>query len=205
VTDDAVDSGSEPVTPLRRQLADRTVRPTALDALRLARRTFIAGERVELTTLAAALGVDRVTLHRWVGGREHLLTEVLWSLVSRTAEIERKRAPGQGGERIAVFVTRVIDDVVTNAGMRRFLANEGQLALRLLTQRGSEVQQRCIAVVRELLAEESERGAMDLGVDLDEVAYAIIRIGEAYIYRELITGEEPDARRAEAVLRLLLR
>lgn len=206
MTGEAAGSGSEPVTPLRRQLANEVpARPTALDALRLARHTFLAGERVELTTLAAQLGVDRATLHRWVGSRDKLLTEVLWSLLERTADLERGRAPGRGGARIAAFVTNVIDDLVTHAGMRHFLAAEGQLALRLLTQTGSEVQQRAIAVVRDLLQEETDRGTMDLGVDLDEVAYAVIRIGEAYIYRELFTGDSPDARRAEPVLRLLLR
>jgi hypothetical protein len=206
VTGEAAGSGTRSVTPLRRQLSERVAaRPTALDAFRLARRTFLAGERVELTTLAAQLGVDRATLHRWVGGRDKLLTEVLWSLLERTAEVERERAPGRGGERIAAFVTSVIDDLVSHAGMRHFLATEGQLALRLLTQSGSEVQKRAIAVVRDLLQEETDRGTMNLGVDLDEVAYAVIRIGEAYIYRELFTGESPDARRAAPVLRLLLR
>ena len=42
-------------------------------------------------------------------------------------------------------------------------------------------------------------------VDLEEVAYVIVRLIESYTYLDLITGEEPDARRAEPVLRMLLR
>jgi hypothetical protein len=42
-------------------------------------------------------------------------------------------------------------------------------------------------------------------VDLREVAYVIVRLIESYTYLDLITGEQPDARRAEPVLRLLLR
>ena len=40
---------------------------------------------------------------------------------------------------------------------------------------------------------------------MHDVAYTMVRIVESYIYLDLITGERPDARRAEAILRLLLR
>jgi hypothetical protein len=43
-----------------------------------------------------------------------------------------------------------------------------------------------------------------LPADLDEVAYVIVRLIESYTYLDLITGEAP-ARRAEPILRLLLR
>ena len=56
-----------------------------------------------------------------------------------------------------------------------------------------------------LLTEETEAGRLDLPADLREVAYVVVRLIESYIYLDLITGEEPDARRAEPVLRLLLR
>src|SRR3954447_9738114 len=60
-----------------RQMA---VRPAATDALRLARRRFLAPERVDMSALAEELGVNRVTLYRWVGSRDQLLVEVVWSL-----------------------------------------------------------------------------------------------------------------------------
>ena len=41
--------------------------------------------------------------------------------------------------------------------------------------------------------------------DLHEVAYVMVRLIESYTYLDLITGETPDARRAEPILRLLLR
>ena len=37
------------------------------------------------------------------------------------------------------------------------------------------------------------------------MAYVIVRLIDSYTYLDLITGEEPDARRAEPVLRMLLR
>src|SRR3954467_4699608 len=120
-------------TKLQRDLAgapDRR-RPTPLDAFRLARRKFLAAERIDMSALADELGVNRVTLYRWVGSREQLLVEVIWSLGSRTLEKADKRVRTTGSERVVRVVTRFLDDVISNAGMRRWLADEGELATRL--------------------------------------------------------------------------
>ena len=61
-------------------------RPTALDAFLRARKRFLACERIDMSSLAEELGVSRVTLYRWVGSREHLLVEVIWSLARRTLD-----------------------------------------------------------------------------------------------------------------------
>ena len=77
--------------------------------------------------------------------------------------------------------------------------------MRVLTRRDMDFQPRLIAAVQALLEEEVDAGRMDLPADLHEVAYTMVRIIESYIYLDLIIGEEPDAKRAESILRLLLR
>ena len=89
--------------------------------------------------------------------------------------------------------------------MRRWLADEGELAMRLLTRHDTDFQPRLIAAIEDILHEESDAGRLSLPVDLHEVAYVIVRLIESYTYLDLITGEAPDARRAEPVLRMLLR
>jgi AcrR family transcriptional regulator len=180
-------------------------RPTPLDAFRLARRKFLAAERIDMSALADELGVNRVTLYRWVGSREQLLVEVVWSLGSRTLANIDKRVRAKGAERIVRVVTRFLEDVIANEGMRRWLAEEGELAMRLLTRHDTDFQPRLIEAIEQMLREESDAGRLDLPVDLHEVAYVIVRLIESYTYLDLITGEQPDARRAEPVLRLLLR
>jgi AcrR family transcriptional regulator len=194
-------------TKLQIQLANSGEfrRPTPLDAFRLARRKFLAAERIDMSALAEELGVNRVTLYRWVGSREQLLVEVVWSLASRTLSNVDKRVRAKGAERIVRVVTRFLEDVISNDGMRRWLAEEGELAMRLLTRHDTDFQPRLIEAIERLLREESDAGRLDLPVDLHEVAYVIVRLIESYTYLDLITGEEPDARRAEPVLRLLLR
>jgi AcrR family transcriptional regulator len=174
-------------------------------AFRLARRRFLAGERVDMTALAAELSINRVTLYRWIGNRDELLVEILWSLAASTLERERARTRKRGADRIVQIVGRFVAAVLSNPGMSRFLAEEGELAMRLLTRRQTGFQPRLIAFVEDLLAEEVRRGSLELPADLHDVAYTIVRIVESYVYLDRITGEEPDARRAESILRLLLR
>ena len=150
----------EELTPLQRQLTAGAPesRACALDVFRLARRRFQAGERVDMSALAEDLGVNRVTLYRWVGSREKLLVEVLWSLARPTLERERDDIPQRGAERIVRIVSGFVAAVLTNAGMSRFLSDEGELAMRLLTRRDTGFQPRLIEAVRSLLDEEVKGG-----------------------------------------------
>jgi AcrR family transcriptional regulator len=195
---------SPPVTE-RVDVTPDPERPTALDAFLRARKRFLACERIDMSGLAAELGVSRVTLYRWVGSRDRLLVEVIWSLARRTLDNIEAEADDSGPERIVRIVTRFLEDVISNPGMQRWLAEEGESAMRLLTRRETGFQPRLIDAMHDLLEEETEAGALDLPVDLREVAYVIVRLIESYTYLDLITGEQPDARRAEPIVRLLLR
>jgi AcrR family transcriptional regulator len=192
---------SPPVT----DRADVTDRPTALDAFLRARKRFLACERIDMSALAAELGVSRVTLYRWVGSRDRLLVEVIWSLARRTLDNIEAEADDAGPERVVRVVTRFLEDVIANPGMRRWLAEEGESAMRLLTRGESGFQPRLIDAIHDVLTEQADAGKLELPVDLREVAYVIVRLIESYTYLDLITGEKPDARRAEPILRLLLR
>jgi AcrR family transcriptional regulator len=177
-------------------------RPTALDAFLLARRRFLASERIDMSALAAELGVNRVTLYRWVGSREKLLVEVIWSLARRTLDQEAKRHRRRSGsDRVVAIVGDFVAATLSNPGFAHFLAEEGELAMRILTRRENDFQPRLIDAVHELLEEER----VDLPADLHDVAYTMVRIVESYIYLDLLLGEKADPGRAEAILRLLLR
>jgi AcrR family transcriptional regulator len=194
-------------TRLQSELAGepRDARPSPLDAFRLARRKWQHAERIDMTSLARELGINRVTLYRWVGSREQLLVEVIWSLAERTLEKLSSKVRQTGAERVVGVVRGFIDAVITNAGMQYWLAEEGESAMRLLTLREAGYQARLIDWNERLLLEEVDRGRLDLPADVHDVAYVIVRLIESYCYLDLITGEKPEARRAEPILRMLLR
>jgi hypothetical protein len=129
---------------------------------------------------------------------------VLWSLAAQTLASAAGDVRVRGSERIVAGITRFLDAVITNAGMRRWLAEEGELAMRLLTRHDTGFQQRLIDAVHGQLREEADAGRLDLPTDLREVAYVLVRVIESYTYLDLILGEQPDAARAEPIVRMLL-
>jgi AcrR family transcriptional regulator len=198
-------------TPLKRQLDGKeTPRPTALDAFRLARRTFQTGDRVDMQALARALDVDRATLYRWVGSREQLLIEILWSLIEPTVTALIKthchdgppRVPGQSPA--AAVMTSTVRAVSAHPGMQRFIDREGDLALRLLTTKASDFETRTRKLVTDLVDEEIDAGRLNVSIPREDLPYVLLRIMESYAYVGMITGERPDPDRATRVINALL-
>lgn len=175
-------------------------------AFQAARETFIAGERIDMGALAAALGVDRTSLFRWVGNRDALLSEVLWSLAEPTlAHADRSTTELTGAARVAETLTRFVDDLNTAGYFRSFLQREPTRALRLLTTTESQIQRRYVATATWLI--ERDLGPAPLGgaIDPTELAFLLVRLSESFTYSDLIAGEEPSAARARVAFRLLLR
>lgn len=61
-------------------MTDTITKPTPLDAFKRARRMWLKGEKISLAALADDLHIGRATLFRWVGNRDLLIGEILWSL-----------------------------------------------------------------------------------------------------------------------------
>ncbi len=202
-------AGSEPRTVLERQLAGlEPVRPTALDALTAARRAYHEGRRIDMGLLAAELGVSRVTLNRWVGTREDLLGEVTWDLMRRTLDRIDAESDAVGGERVIVALRALVEAAAAHRGHQIFVEREGLLAMRINTAATGRVEPRLVAYVRELLRQETEAGRLvfhaDPTADVDTVAYAVVQVSVAFIWRPFITGEPANPAGLESVLRLML-
>ncbi len=185
--------------------ARRPRRATAEDAHRCARKAFLSGQRVDMGAVSAALGVNRVTLYRWVGSREDLLLQVLWTLAGRVLTEARSATSEVGGERVVQVVSRFLERVLAHPGMQVFLRDEGELAMRLLTRADRGFQPRLVAAVQDLLEQEVEAGRLVLEAEVHEVAFVVVRLIETYTYLDLLTGETPDPHRAAPILRMLLR
>ncbi|MDX6615368.1 MAG: hypothetical protein QOD60_459 [Solirubrobacterales bacterium] len=193
-------------TALARQLSpDRPGRPTALDAFKAARRKFIAGERIEMQALAEEVGTSRVTLHRWVGSRDLLLGEILWSLTEPTLQDARNATRKRGGAGVAETWGRFLRVVNSARFMRSFLEREPEIALRVLTTKRAPLQARLVDAVSEMISVEVEAGRLKPPMEVHDLAYVIVRLGESFVYSDVITGGEPDPEKAEQATAALLR
>jgi AcrR family transcriptional regulator len=172
-----------------------------MTAFRLARRAMLAGQRIDMKDLATELGVDRATLFRWVGNRDQLLAEVIWSAAEPTWRHAVERAPGAGAGRVVAAVDRFVRDVIAAEFFAAYLRREPERALRLLTTKASGFQHRLVAEFERLLRDEHE---MRLPLPAPDLAYLMVRIAESFIYSDLITGETPDATKAADAIRVLL-
>jgi AcrR family transcriptional regulator len=191
-------------TALERAL-DAQPRPTPLDALGLARQKWLANERLDMGALAKELGVSRATLYSWVGSRERLIGEVIWSFAEEGVRQAIEAARGSGAEYVVDVVERFARLNASFEPLRRFIEQDPELALRILTSKKGPVQERMIGVARDLLAQQVAAGKLSLPLDIDTLAYLMIRVNESFIYSDVITGSEPDVDKAVEVVRLLLR
>lgn len=193
-------------TPLSRMLADQdTPRPDALTAFRSARRAFREGRRIEMQDLAAELGVSRATLFRWVGGKDQLVAEVIWSITEPTFQrAVAAHARKRGGRRIAAILSDFAERTIQAESFMGFVQSEPERALRLLTTRATPFQTKLLGLIEPLLGEEIEAGRIDPPLPLHDLAYLILRIAETFIYADAIAGATPDpAKVSQAILALL--
>jgi AcrR family transcriptional regulator len=188
---------------------DAPPRPvTPLDVLHAARGRFLAGQRLDMAELATDLGIARATLYRWVGAREHVLGEILWSLAERGLVEARAHADAvardAGPDWVLQFYTRFMELTASFEPIRRFVDAERDAALRVLTSKHGVQQRRLIDALRTILEQKSADGQLTLRLGADELAFVMVRIAESFIWRELITGDEPDLAQAANVVRVLL-
>ncbi len=194
------------VTPLSRLLDDeRSVRrATPLDAFKLARKRWLAGERLDVGKIAQELGVARATVFRWVGTRENLYGEICSALFAKELARAVEGARGSGLARLIDTMERLLRSLASATPLRRFVAEDPEFALRVLTSRASPVQYRCTVAIRELLDQLVAAKTLTPALPTDELAYIVVRITESFLYRDVLTGADADIEAAIRAIRILL-
>ena len=191
-------------TPLSRMLSEPARRRvTALDAFELARAKWLAGERLDIGKLAEELGVGRATVFRWVGSKEQLYGEVISAAFAQTLEWARRKSSGKGAAYLTQVTHHLLRALVASQPLRRFVAADPEWAMKIVMSRESPVEQRVIAAVRSLIDAEVAAGQLRPAMELESLAYVIVRIAESFLYRDVITGDQPDIATATQAIGLL--
>lgn len=194
----------EALTPLARVLRRPQQRATPQDLLALANRKWADGERLDIGQLARELGVARATVFRWVGSRELLYGEVLSQAYVRERGRILKKARGRGIERLVQISRFTMNALYGATPLRKFIEQDPEFAIRVLASKQSPVQARSIelekVLLREILAEEKLKPSLDL----DTLAFLIVRIGESFLYADVISGRKPEIEKAVAAIRILV-
>lgn len=174
-------------------------------AFAVARDWYARGRKLDMRALASELGVSRPTLYRWVGSRERLLEDVIWSFAEELLAVAVRRARGDGSARIMSILREFTAQIVAAPALRRFLEMDAEIALRVLTRRDGGVEGRLVRAVAELLDDEVRASGLSLPLETPEMAYLIVRVVEAFLYNDAIAALEPDLEAAAMVVELLLK
>jgi hypothetical protein len=195
-----------PAVSLTRPAASRADRRSAR-IVAAAARWIQDGRRLDMQGLAGELRISRVTLFRRVGSREALLGKALWMLTQRTLETAAARweAERPEGELHTPGTGRHINAIVSQSkGLRRLLDDEPALTIRVLTDPRGRIQTGIVAFVEELLRRDIEEFGLVTLIEPDALAYALVRLGESFLYADVLAARKPDVETANRLQRALV-
>jgi hypothetical protein len=165
------------------------------------------GRRLDTQQLAHELGISRTTLFRRAGSREELLSKALWQLTEYSLtvaayrwEVERTdrelHTPGTGRHFNAILAR--------TSGLRRLLDEEPAGTIRVVTDPRGRVQTGTIAFFAALIRRDITEFALKPLIDPDALAYALVRLGESFVYADLLAARQPDIDTANRLQQALL-
>lgn len=164
---------------------------------------FLAGERIDVQAICSELGLSRATVHRWCGSRDEVIGEVMVRLVTPLFRGVARRGKGRGGKRLVDVFERQLRALADDPALRHFIEHEREAAQRILTGSDGVVEPHVVSLIQESIEEEVARG-YEPPADPAVLAYAIVRMGESFLYAGASSGFAGDFERLRAVYAALL-
>jgi len=168
-----------------------------------ARALLVETGELDMGDVAKRAGVGRSSLYRLCGDREGLremlvrwMAEVGWEQALREAGRTRGRA-----RCLAVLgaYTRLVAD---DPGLRRAIQADPERTLSLVTDHRRSVQPYVVDRVEKLLVDHLDDLALTM--PLDQVAYAVVRLSESFVYADALAGRDADLKALAGLVSLLL-
>lgn len=187
--------------------------PTTEEIVLLAARWIHHGMRLDTRALAAELGISRTTLFRRVGNREDLMGDALWLLSELTLtdamthwrDAEGPAVRNAAGQLRCLAVMREYRTAIaTDRGFHQLLDYEPTVAIRVLTDPVGRVQPKVVAALVDLLAADVAEGGFVPVVGLDSLSFALVRLGEAFLYSDVLANRAPDLHAASTLIAALV-
>ena len=189
-----------PTTPKR----GRPAAASREDVLAAAMHRYLRGERVDVQAIALGLGLGRATVYRWFGGRDGLMGEVLARAADPLLDVARAEARGRGGRALLDTFDRFNRGIIGAPALRQYVEQEREAALRVITSGGGVVEPHLVGRIAELIEEQVTREAYEPPVEPETLAYAIVRLAEAFLFSDVAAGIRGDVDRLRDVEAALL-
>jgi len=182
----------------------RPASATREEVVELARQAFLAGDRVDIQSIAVRLRLSRASIYRWFGSRDAVLGAVLAGEFETLIERADARCPHTGAHRILSVLDQVNRWMAGNAPFRAFFDTEPLAGLRILTAADGPVQPRVAAAVEDLIRRTEETDSYRPPLERSLLSYSLVRLGEAFLYNDNVAGIRGDVDRLHLVQAALL-
>ncbi|WP_346622288.1 QsdR family transcriptional regulator [Blastococcus montanus] len=182
-----------------------------VEIVRQAARTLLEGRRLDTGTLATELSIARATLFRRAGNRDAILGEAVGYLARRTLRaIEREydARPAEAeppGRLRCLAVSEDFRYALSTAGVvRRLLDEEPATAIRVFTDPQGRVQPRVVEDYTALFQRDVDELGLVPQVPVPLLALAVVRLGESFLYSDVLAARAPDLKAATTVIDALV-
>lgn len=175
----------------------KSPKATPRDAFRNARDHWLRGERIHLASLAEELKIGRATLFRWVGNKDLLLGEVLWSTYEPLRAKALEQTQGHGVDYVVGVYRRINSTLLHSKPLRTFISQDPEYALRILTSTRSPLHSRVVKANARTLREQSAQGHIRPPMKIESLSYFMVRLAESCLYSDIICGREPQQEELE--------
>ncbi|HKG35104.1 MAG TPA: QsdR family transcriptional regulator [Solirubrobacterales bacterium] len=165
---------------------------------------YLRGQRVDVQAIAGELGLGRATIYRWFGSREKLLGEVIIRATEPVLAKARSGLAGKGGPGLLDTFDRFNRALADAPALRAFVEQERDAALRIVASGAGIVQPRVVELIAGLIAEEAEAGTYEPAVEPAVLAYAIVKLAQAFLFNDAVVGIRGDVDRLREVEAALL-
>jgi AcrR family transcriptional regulator len=172
--------------------------------LEAAMHRYLRGRRIDVQAIAGELGLGRATIYRWFGSREELIGEVMFRAAEPLLDEARANAQGRGGDALLDTFDRFNRSLADAPALRRFVEAERDAALRIITAGAGTLQPRIVARIAQLIDDEVHRGTYEPPVETSTLAFAIVKLAEAFLFNDTAVGMRGDVDRLREVEAALL-
>nr|WP_282451107.1 QsdR family transcriptional regulator [Marinobacter bryozoorum] len=171
---------------------------TPAEAFSRARRIWLKGDRLHLADLAEELGIGRATLFRWVGNKDLLLGDILWSLYEPIRASVVASTPGNGVDFVVEVYRRITIELVSARPLRDFIKQDPEHALRVLTSSASTMHSRVVEANTLMIQDQVDKGCLEKPpMRVESLSYFMVRLAESCLYSDVIIGREPNIQEVE--------
>src|SRR5947208_12177079 len=182
----------------------RPAAATREEVLAAAMHRFLRGRRIDVQAIAAELGLARATIYRWFGSREELIGEVLFNAADPLLQQARQEARARAGSALLNTFDGFNRRLADAPALRRFVESERDAAVRIITSGAGTLQPRIVASIQVVIDDEVRAGRYQPPIDTSSLAYAIVRLAEAFLFNDAVAGMRGDVDRLREVEAALL-